>query len=134
MALKLQLSIYPRARNVAVAKKALVRFQRLVPKKIIVKTIERNYQDKSTFRIDGTVRLRSSLPQDALYESLRLFQKISFCWLVCGPYKRHDRHWQFDVFAEEHQMKAAGVEGFKSIAYGISPGTIPEEITIRIKE
>lgn len=129
MSLKLHLSVYPRARTIDSARKAIARVQKRLPKKMTIKSIERNYQDRSTFRVDCTIRLGGSSPPDALFESMEICQNISISWLLFGPEKRIDGHWQFHGYAREPME----VQGIKYAVFGISDGPIPEEITVKIK-
>jgi len=131
MSLELHLSIYPRARNQDKARNAIARVQKRLPIKLRVKNIERNYQDKSTFRVDCTVPLRGKSPQNALYESLCICQNISICWVLFGPEKRTDGHWEFHAHALEHQI---GVQGIKYAAFTISDGPIPELIVLNVPD
>jgi hypothetical protein len=128
--IKLHLSIYPRARNIDKARKAIVRVQERLTKDLKVNNIEKNISDESTFRVDCTIPLESNSLAEALYESLEMCQNIAIAWLVFGPEKRFDGHWQFHATAYEPM----NVQGIKYVGFEISDGPIPQVITVNADE
>jgi len=129
--MNLHLSIYPRARNIDKARKAIDRVQERLSRQMTIKNIERNSQDKSTFRVDCTIPLNGESAESVLFESLQICQTIAACWLLFGPEKRIDGHWEFHGHAQEHQMQ---MQGIKYAAFGISDGPIPEIIEVPVEE